>query len=497
MQVAGLSRVRGPMSWATLDGLTDDHMRIDPRAGSRKEPIVTVSSRPASLDIASVRAAVAGKVIAPGDTDYDAARTIALGGVDKHPALIVRVANAADVAEVLRLARETGLELAVRCGGHSGAAHGTTEGGIVLDVRGLKELDIDVDARTAWAGAGLTAGEYTTAASAKGLATGFGDTGSVGLGGLTTGGGIGYLARKFGMTIDNLLAADVVTADGQLHRVDADHEPDLFWAVRGGGGNFGVVTRFKFRLEDVPSIVGGMLLLPATPETIVGFIAAAEAAPEELSTIANVMPIPPMPFVPQEHHGELGIMGLMCYAGEAEAGQAALAPFRALATPIADMTHPGPYSDMYLPEGEEYHPIAARTMFIDRVDRPVAETILEHINQSNAQMAAAQLRVLGGAIARVPSDATAFAHRKSRILVNLAAIYEDTAETPIHEAWVDRFREAMRQGDDGAYVNFLADEGEAGVRSAYPDRTWERLRDIKRRYDPENVFRLNQNIPPA
>ena len=460
---------------------------------------MTVSSQSASLDIPAIRAAVAGKAIAPGDPDYDAARTIMMGGVDKHPAVIVQVANADDVGEVIRLARDSGLELAVRCGGHSGAAHSTTEGGIVLDVRDLKDLDIDVDGKTAWAGGGLTAAEYTNAAVAHGLATGFGDTGSVGLGGLTTGGGIGYLVRKYGMSIDSLLAADIVTADGQLHRVDADHEPDLFWAIRGGGGNFGVVTRFKFRLEDVPSIVGGMLLLPATPETIAGFIAAAEAAPEELSTIANVMNIPPMPFVPEEHHGEVGIMGLLCYAGDAEAGQAALAPFRALATPIADMTHPGPYSDMYPPEGEEeYHPIAvARTMFIDRVDRGVAETILEHVKESNAQMAAAQLRVLGGAMARVPADATAFAHRKSKILVNLAAIYEDQAETPIHAAWVDRFREAIRQGDNGAYVNFVGDEGETGVRTAYPDGTWERLRDIKRRYDPENLFRLNQNIPPA
>lgn len=459
---------------------------------------MTVSSRPASLDIPAIRSAVAGRVIAPGDPGYDAARTIVMGGIDKHPAVIVQVANNDDVAEVLRLARETGLELAVRCGGHSGAAHSTTEGGIVLDVRALKELDIDVEGKTAWAGAGLTAAEYTNAAVARGLATGFGDTGSVGISGLTTGGGIGYLVRKFGMTIDNLLAADVVTADGQVHRVDADHEPDLFWAIRGGGGNFGVVTRFKFRLEDVPSIVGGMLLLPATPDTITGFIAAAEAAPEELSTIANVMPIPPMPFVPQERHGELGIMGLMCYAGDAEAGQAALAPFRALATPIADMTHPGPYSDMYPPEGEEYHPIAAaRTMFIDRVDRAVAEKIVEHIKESNAQMAVAQLRVLGGAMARVPADATAFAHRESKILVNLACIYEDTAETPIHEAWVDRFRAAMQQGDTGAYVNFVGEEGEDGVRSAYPDGTWERLRELKRRYDPDNLFRLNQNIPPA
>ena len=229
---------------------------------------------------------------------------------------------------MIALARDHGLDLAVRSGGHSGAAHSTVEGGIVLDVRDLDSLEIDEAARTAWAGSGLTAGAYTEAAAERGLATGFGDTGSVGLGGLTTGGGIGYLVRKYGLTIDNLLAAEVVTADGEVHLVDETNEPDLFWAIRGGGGNFGVVTRFKFRLHAVPQIVGGMLLLPATADTIAGFMAAAAAAPEELSTIANVMPCPPMPFVPAEQHGEVVIIGLLCWAGPVEeaAGGAGAVP---------------------------------------------------------------------------------------------------------------------------------------------------------------------------
>ena len=331
-----------------------------------------------------------------------------------------------------------------------------------------------------------------------GLATGFGDTGSVGLGGLTTGGGIGYLVRKHGLTIDDLLGAEIVTADGEIRQVDAEHDPDLFWAIRGGGGNFGVVTRFHYRLHEVPGIVGGMLFLPATPETIAGFIAAAEAAPEELSTIANVMPAPPMPFLPEEQHGKLSIMAMLCYAGDAEAGQQAIAPFRALATPIADMVHPGPYPDMYPPDSDEYHPIAAvHTMFLDRVDEDVAATILEHLKAGTGQMAVAQLRVLGGAMARVPADATAFAHRKSRIMANLATIYGDPAEKPRHEAWVSDFADAIRQGDAGAYVNFLAVEGPERVHDAYPGATWDRLAEIKRRYDPANLFRLNQNIPPA
>jgi FAD/FMN-containing dehydrogenase len=461
---------------------------------------VQTSPARSAIAIAQFRGDVTGRVIGPEDADYDAARAVFSGGIDRRPAIIVRVADAADVARVIALARETGLELAVRSGGHSGAAHGVVDDGIVLDVRDLRDLDIDVEGRTAWAGAGLTAGEYTAAVGAHGLATGFGDTGSVGLGGITTGGGIGYLVRKYGMTIDSLPAAEVVTADGEVRRVDAEHEPDLYWAIRGGGGNFGVVTRFQYRLVEVPSIVGGMLLLPATADTIAGFIAAAEAAPEELSTIANVMPAPPMPFLPEELHGKLSIMALICYAGEAEAGQRAIAPLRAVATPLADMVRPMTYPEIYPTEegGGDYHPLGSvRTMFVDRVDRDVAETILEHIGASTAQMAVAQLRVLGGAMARVPADATAYAHRTSRIMVNLAAVYPSAEEKPSHEAWVTRFHEALRQRDNGAYVNFVGDEGEAGVRAAYPDPTWTRLAEIKRRYDPTNLFHLNQNIPPA
>jgi FAD/FMN-containing dehydrogenase len=390
------------------------------------------------------------------------------------------------------------LPLAVRCGGHSGAAHGVVDDGIVLDLRDMKAIDIDVVGRTAWAEAGLTAGEYSTAVAAHGLATGFGDTGSVGLGGITTGGGVGYLVRKHGLTIDSLLAADVVTADGQRLRVDAEHHPDLFWAIRGGGGNFGVVTRFQFQLHELPSIVGGLLILPATADTIAGFLAAAEAAPEELSTIANVMPCPPMPFVPEEYHGKIVILGMLTYAGDTAAGQRALAPFRALATPITDMLEEQSYVGMFPPDDDSYHPTAiGRTMFVDTIDRDVAETILEFLGASDASMRVAQLRMLGGAMARVPADATAYAHRASRILINVAAFYEGPEDKLVRAAWVAEFSAALHQGDSGAYVNFLSDEGEARVRAAYPGSTWDRLAAIKGRYDPTNLFRLNQNIPPA
>jgi FAD/FMN-containing dehydrogenase len=447
--------------------------------------------------IEELRAALSGRVITPDDAEYDDARQVFSGEFDRRPAAIARVADEVDVARVVGFARETGLELAVRSGGHSGAGHSTTDGGIVLDLRDMKALDVDVEERTAWAQAGLSAIEFSTGAGAHGLATGFGDTGSVGIGGITLGGGVGYLVRKYGMTIDDLLAAEIVTADGQLLGVDAEHHPDLFWAIRGGGGNFGVTTRFRFRLHELDTVVGGMLMLPATADVITEFIALAEASPEELGTIVNVMPAPPMPFVPQEHHGKIVVMALMCYAGETEAGQRALAPFRALAAPIADMVRPIKYPEIYPPEDESYHPTAlTHTMFIDAVDQGVAETIMKHLEASDASMRVAQLRVLGGAMARVPADATAFAHRASKIMVNVASFYEGPEDKVIRQSWVDDLAAALRQRDNGAYVNFLVDEGEARIREAYPGPTWDRLAAIKARYDPTNLFRLNQNIPP-
>jgi FAD/FMN-containing dehydrogenase len=386
----------------------------------------------------------------------------------------------------------------VRSGGHSAAGHGVSEGGVVLDLADMRALEIDVEGRTAWAEAGLTAGEYTTAAGEHGLATGFGDTGSVGIGGITLGGGVGFLVRKHGLTVDDLLAAELVTAEGELLRADAESHPDLFWALRGGGGNFGVATRFQFRLHEVGTIVGGPLFLPAAPDVIAGAVAAATAAPAELSTIFNVMPGPPMPFLPEEYHGKPVVMGLMAYCGSVEEADGVFAPFRALAEPIADLVRPIPYPEIYGPEEPDYRPIAfGRTGFADGVDRQLADTILERIQASTAMMAVTQIRVLGGAMARVPSDATAFAHRDKRIMVNVAALVPSADELPQVEPWVAGLLAEVTQGDPGAYVGFLADEGEGRIQAAYPEATWDRLRQVKAQYDPDNVFRLNQNIPPA
>ncbi|HEU5205960.1 MAG TPA: FAD-binding oxidoreductase [Candidatus Limnocylindrales bacterium] len=452
-----------------------------------------------SMSVPELSSAVRGRVFGPEDPDYDAARTVLVPiAAERRPAAVVRVADAADVVAVVNYARDHGLELAVRSGGHSAAGHSTVDGGIVIDLRDMKKLEIDAANRTAWAETGLTAIEYTTATVEHGLATGFGDTGSVGIGGITLGGGVGYLGRLHGLTIDNVLAAEIVTADGRLRRIDAEHEPDLFWAIRGGGGNFGVVTRFLYRLADVSQFTGGMIVLPGTPEVIEAFVRLADAAPDELSTIANVMSAPPMPFLPEEAVGSIVLMGMLAYTGDPESAERVLAPFRELATPLADFVAANPYTTMYPPDDPDYHPTAeSRTMFIDHVDRPTAETIVEHLNAIEAPIRVAQLRVLGGAMSRVPADATAYAHRSGRIMVNVAAFYEGEDDRALKVAWVSGFSDALYQGDDAAYVNFVGDEGEARIHAAYPGATWDRLAAVKARYDPDNLFHMNQNVSPA
>ena len=448
--------------------------------------------------ISELRSRVSGEILLSDDAGYETGTTTFYGGFEQWPAGVIRPANAADVAAVVTTVADSGAELAVRSGGHSLAGHSLSDGGIVLDLGAMRSLDIDPEDRTAWAETGLTAAEYTEAAGAHGLVTGFGDTGSVGIGGITLAGGIGFLARRNGMTIDDLLAAEIVTADGSILEVDDQHHPDLFWAIRGGGGNFGVATRFRYRLHELPTVTGGLLILPATPETISGFLAAAAEAPDAVTTIANVMLAPPMPFLPEELHGQLVLMGIICDSGSGPGAEARLAPFRDLAEPLADMVRPIPYPEMYVPEERDFHPTAVgRTMFVDAIDAESVETILTYITESDAPMRVAQLRVLGGAMARVPADATAFAHRLRPYMASVAAFYEDPAEVPARTRWVADFASKLQRGAEGAYVGFLANEGEARLRQAYPQPTWDRLVEVKRRYDPDNVFSRNHNIAPA
>ena len=447
--------------------------------------------------IEELRAATSGEVVTPRDEAYDEARALYFTGLDRRPAAIVRPRSAEEVAAAVSLARHGDVEMSVRGGGHAPAGHSVPNGAVVLDLRALRTLEIDATDRRARAGAGLTAGAYTEEVGAHGLATGFGDSPSVGLAGITLGGGVGYLHRKLGLTIDSLLGAQIVTADGEVREVDADTHSDLFWAIRGGGGNFGVVTRLDFRLHEVRDVQAGSLVLPATPELVVRFFAAMQAAPDALSSIVNLMIAPPMPFLPPEVHGRFVLMAIVLHAGGGAAAERALAPLRALATPVLDDVAPMRYAEVFAHAAPPPARLATiRSGFVDGMERETAEAAFDHLQRGTAPMRVVQVRMLGGAVRRVSSEDTAFAHRARGAMLNVGAMYERSDEAAEHEAWAGAASRDLHGERAGAYVGFMGDEGEARVREAYPDPFWARLSRIKARYDPSNLFRYNQNIPP-
>jgi len=458
----------------------------------------SIFQTPASFLTEKLGAVFSNRIITPDDPRYEQSRSIANDAYNnRRPLAVVQVANAKEVTYLVNFARENNLNLAVRSGGHSLSGASIVDDGIVLDLSGMKKLEFNLEERIAWAETGLTAGEYTLAAAKYGLATPFGDTASVGLGGLTLGGGVGYLVRKYGLTIDNLLAAELVTADGQLLQVDSESHPDLFWAIRGGGGNFGIATRFKFRLLEVDQVLGGMLILPATSQVLSGVIAAADAAPEELSTIINVMKAPPLPFLAAEHHGKLIVMINLVCVGDLQLAEQAVAPLRSIAAPLADTVRLMQYPEMYPPAQQGPSPsLTARTFFMKSVEAKEAEEVITALQNSASSFALVQFRVLGGAMARVPAYATAYAHRKARIMVFTLAAFSNPSQRTTVEIWLESLKSSLQQ-DEGAYVNFLGAEGADGVQSAYPGETGVRLAAIKSRYDPMNFFHLNQNIRPA
>ena len=452
-----------------------------------------------TLDLEVFEAGLHGSIVFPGSPEYDMARQVNSARADKHPALIVRAADAADVARTVNLARESGLHLSVRGGGHSVAGYGTNDGGIVLDLGPMKGLHIDPDRRVAWAQPGLTAKEYTVAAAAHGLATPFGDTGSVGIAGLTLGGGIGWLVRKYGLAIDALEAVEIVTADGRQVTASADSHPDLFWAVRGGGGNFGVVTRFQFKLYPVGEILGGALFMPATRDVLRSLVPIAASAPEELTTISFLMALPPAPFVPAELVGTMSLAIMFVYSGDPAEGQAALQPFRDVATPLVDMAMPMPYPGIYqMLESAETRSLGVhRSRFLSALDDEAIDAILGAMAAPSSAMTVIQLRVLGGQMARVGATETAFAHRDAAVMAMILTLYEDPSTEAAQVAWTEALHGKLATNDVGVYSNFLEAEGEERIRAAYPAGAYERLADVKRRYDPANLFHLNQNIRPA
>jgi FAD/FMN-containing dehydrogenase len=458
---------------------------------------VTLHVAAGPADLEALRGALRGRLVRPTDPTYEEDHLVWNAAHQGRPRAIVRAADAGDVATAVGFARRNDLEIAIRAGGHSLAGHGSGDDVLVIDMRDLRGLHIDLARGVVLAGSGLTAGEVTAALAEHGVAVPFGDTATVGIAGLTLGGGIGWLARKHGLTIDALEAVELVTADGEVLTASADQHSDLFWALRGGGGNFGVVTRFTYRLVPVAEVLGGALFLPLTRDVLRTLVPLAMSAPEELTTIGFVMAIPPVPFVPEEHHGRPSLVLMFVHAGDPAEGEAAIAPFLAVAEPYGVAAMPMPYPGIYefTKEGGERGPSTTRSVFLDTLDDASVDAILAAFDTA-PEGSMVQLRVFGGAMARVAPDATAFAHRTSAAQATIISGFPTPDSAEPATAWNRALFEALQPRATGVYVNFLEDEGEARIRQAYPGRTYERLLAVKRRYDPANVFHRNQNIRP-
>jgi hypothetical protein len=454
-----------------------------------------------SLSAAVIRAFAAsfgGRVLTPDHPEFAAAAIVHQGAAAGRPALIAQPCDAADVARAIAFGREHELEIAVRGGGHSVAGHSTGNGVLVIDLRGLRELAVDPVARRVRAGAGLTAGDVVAATHEFGMTVPFGDTASVGIAGITLGGGVGFLSRRDGMTIDHLLAVELVTADGRLVRASADSESELFWGLRGGGGNFGIATAFEYGMVDAGIVYGGALLLPATWNVLRGIAPIAASAPEGLTVIANYMPAPPAPFVPPEMIGQPVVVILGAFAGDLAEGEAAWAPFRALAKPVVDVVGPIPYPALYrfTEAASAPGPTVNRSVYLETIDDSVIEAMRDAYETSPGIMTLLQIRVLGGAVARVPAGDTAIAHRQAPIALFGMTRLGSLDALPAAVAWGDALLGKLQVKSVGVYSNFLEDEGEACVREAYPARTYRRLAALKTVWDPQNVFRRNCNIRP-
>jgi FAD/FMN-containing dehydrogenase len=461
-----------------------------------------ISARPnvfAASSLDELRSQLTGDLITPGHADYDEARKVLNFMVDRHPLAIVKAASAEDVAAAVNFARENDIPLAIRSGGHSLAQYSIIDGAIIVDFTAFKRVEVDPQIRIAQVQPGATSRDIAAVAGPHGLALTTGDTHSVGIGGLATGGGIGYMVRQYGLTVDSLLSAQVVTAAGEMVTASQFEHPDLFWAIRGGGGNFGIVTEFTFRLAPVDQILGGEILIPATREVIRGYLDYVINAPEELTTIANLILAPPFPFVPEEHVGEMVFSIIVCWTGNIEEGMNVIAPLRALGTPVADTVGPMPYPEIYK-FTEHYanpHGASIRSMFTDDFSDATIDATLDAMRNASSPFSLIQFRGLGGAMARVDSDATAFAHRDRRYFLAIIAVWLDPSENPeVHAAWTGSLWQKVRHEGGGAYVNFLEREGADRIRDAYPETTYAHMAEVKQKYDPDNLFRFNQNIAP-
>jgi FAD/FMN-containing dehydrogenase len=451
-----------------------------------------------------LRNSLQGTVIGPDDQGYDEARAIWNGTIDRRPACIARCTGVADVVAAVRFARERDLLVAVRSGGHGVGGHAVCDGGLVIDLSPMKGIRVDPATRTARAQAGVFWGELDRETQHFGLATVGGIVTHTGIAGLTLGGGIGWLMRKYGATVDNLLSADVVTADGEIVTASEDENPDLFWAIRGGGGNFGIVTSFEYRLHAVgPIVFAGQVFHPLedAPEVLRYYRDFIAEAPDELTTIFELSVAPPLPFLPEETHGKPIVWVGACHAGSPDEGAELLRPLKQFGRPIADLLEPKPYTalqsmfDPFVPHG--WHRYWKSVELPPLTDEAI-DTLVEHSAEPTSPRSYTIVFQLGGALARVGEGETPFGQRGTAHNVNVNAVWTDEhPDAERHIAWARDFFDAMQPHAGGrVYVNFLGEEGGDRVRQAYGARTYERLVELKRTYDPDNFFRLNQNIEP-
>ena len=440
-----------------------------------------------------------GQLISPGDDGYDAARRVWNAAIDRYPALIARASGTSDVVTAVRFARERDLPVSIRGGGHSAAGHAVADGALMIDLSAMKTTRIDPAESIAVAGAGLLWSELDAATQAFGLATTGGVVGTTGIAGLTLGGGIGYLDRLAGLTCDNLLGAEIVTADGRVLQVSADSHPDLFWALRGGGGNFGVVTSFSYRLHPVTGAFGGLLgyTLDRAAEVLQAYREASAEAPDRLALYAALVTAPPAPFVPERLRGQRVVGVIPVYFGSPDDAARALAPLRALGSPVVDLTRPMSYQEVqHLTEG--LNPPAMHHYYTSEwlhgLDDQTIEALVESAADAPSPHSLISLKRMGGAAGRVPADATAFWYRNAVHHLDIHAQWAPDGEPGPHVAWARAAGRAARSASaGGGYVNFIGAEDPGRVPAAYGGN-YGRLARVKAAYDPENFFHFNANI---
>jgi FAD/FMN-containing dehydrogenase len=445
---------------------------------------------------------VRGQVIVAGDPDYDEARSVYNGMIDRRPRAIVRCTDVGDVVAALAYARENALDLSVRGGSHSVPGFGTNDGGAVIDLSLMKGVRVDPSTRRARAGAGCTWGDFNHATYPFGLATTGGVVSTTGIAGLTLGGGIGYLARGRGLTLDNLLSADVVTADGRFLVASDKENEDLFWALRGGGGNFGVVTSFEYQLHPVRDIFAGIFFYPLehAGDVLEFYRDYVADAPEEMGLFPAFQIAPPLPFIDESHHGKPYCAIVSCWAGPLDKGEQALEPIRKAAPTVAEMVAPMPYPalntafDPLVPPGLQHY---WKGSFASELTDGAIQAHLEHGPQIPVVNSTMHIYPINGACHRVSSSATAFAYREASFATVIAGVWPDAADNEKNTQWVKGYYEALQpHSESGGYVNFMADDDQDRVRDNYKDN-YGRLTGIKKRYDPDNLFHLNQNIAPG